>query len=322
MNHWNTIRQDGPHGVLRIYDPARFGTNKHNNPYQGNSWPGLTPVFPNQFPFPAPLYFNEGTALELKPLSESRFRTAARSRTSTASKITQLHTEGGQGDLQFVSMSDGLASRLAWYGEGRPQLPSTWPSNINPARRLPVAQAQQQIHAIYLLWAWFQGHSFPSRNRIVNGEPAVQDQVLQQLIEPLNIFLQVMAPLHHQTYIGLISYRSYQNWYQNRHVVNQNLHEHGYDKPAFYPLWRRAVPADHRERDHANAGFPDFFLTTEQERTGASSAAVIEVKTFWSFDAQDVWDIFSNRTIPNGIMSWEGDTPYSKILKQVHMLGT
>ena len=65
---------------------------------------------------------------------------------------------------------------------------------------------------------------------------------------------------------------------------------------AYYPIWRRPVAKDHlhaQNRNLANAGFPDFVLTTNQRRTDRTSAAIMEIKTFWSYPWGSIVDIFS-----------------------------
>lgn len=189
-----------PNGFPRIFDPRRFHSGRQQH-YGPQHWPAgmqfpvaQNQVYPaqNQFPFPMPQWLNNPANhgpdfIGLHPLSRSAFSTKPTSQTKTPTTIKNLQEAQ---KLRVLRMSDWFAQNLVQYGSGREGDPiNTWQEH-----RLQWASAPEQVGAIHGLWAWYQTHILGSRNSVVNGEPAVQDQVAKQVITPMNLFIQVSIP--------------------------------------------------------------------------------------------------------------------------------
>jgi len=284
--------QEGPR---RIYNPMRFYRGAQQ-PYGPNYWPAMT--LPNPFPFLEPSWFpSVDTHLRFHPLLQSAHSTKPESVTGTPSRIQELRPHL---QLTVLRVSDKMAPKLSEYGRGvvRPNAPSTFDDE-----RRGWAGCIEQAHAIHGLWLWYQSHCWPTRNDVVNGEPSVQDQVFKQVINAMNLYAQAR-------------YRNLQP------VVPQLLPPDQQEPRGYYPIWRRAVHVDHSRRatDKKKAGFPDFVLTTDQKRTQASSIALMEVKTFWSYDWNScVTGIYSIDVAEQltGDFIWRVSSKSHKLLKQV-----
>ena len=193
----NDMQAPPPGGLPRIFDPRQFHSGRQQH-YGLQHWPtGIQ--FPaaqdqfhpaqNQFPFPMPQWFNNPNNLGpdyfgLHPLLRSTFSTDASSQTKTPTTIQNLPQPLQLGVLR---MSDWFAQNLVQYGYGRQggQV-NTWEEHHHR-----WASAPEQVEVIHGLWVWYQGHVCCLRNNIVNREPAVQDQVVKQVITPMNLFIQV-----------------------------------------------------------------------------------------------------------------------------------
>jgi len=113
-----------------------------------------------------------------------------------------------------------------------------------------------------------------------------------------------------------------QSRYRNlQPVVHQLLPPDQQEPRGYYPIWRRAVPMDHVDHnvDQHKAGFPDFLLTMDQKRTAQSAVAVMEVKTYWSYNQESVELVYSDFVARRGtgIFLWNSNSDSHKLLKQV-----
>ena len=107
--------------------------------------------------------------------------------------------------------------------------------------------------------------------------------------------------------------------FQTRYETT-NLAGYGATIP-FYPSWGRSCPKAHlTPGERGNAGFPDFILYTSPE--WHMHAAVIEVKTWWSYDNRNVAEIFTHETARpfDGHFTWSNPNTSAIILKQVSLL--
>ena len=100
------------------------------------------------------------------------------------------------------------------------------------------------------------------------------------------------------------------------------------------PVWGRAVPDNHSEPDkRKRAGFPDFILFHSQEHL--AHAAVMEVKTWWSYKNDKLKKILSGLYLTNaprpehlavplarenaGYFIWNDPHPTTALIQQVRI---
>lgn len=168
-----------------LYLPHRFTILTPNefplHPQQGTVFPFPQPPSLTNMPLPG--------HVACKAMCRAPGSTSPDSKTKIATAVNDMVSNGPRA-LLLVKRSQPLWNKLRRYGSAH-DVPHTWQSNVNAAG-IPMNQAdrQTQAAAIYGLWAWFQGMQ-RRQNETVTSEPAVQDQVHAQIMEPLDLLLRV-----------------------------------------------------------------------------------------------------------------------------------
>ena len=92
------------------------------------------------------------------------------------------------------------------------------------------------------------------------------------------------------------------------------------ENPPFYPQWGRSCSDAHLTPGvKNNAGYPDFILyINPQQRL---HAAIMEVKTWWSYSEDDFEMIFSDIAAQSvtGAFEWKAKEGICVLLKQVSL---
>ncbi|KAJ4500107.1 hypothetical protein C8R41DRAFT_863440 [Lentinula lateritia] len=118
---------------------------------------------------------------------------------------------------------------------------------------IPLPSQEQQINAIHGLWAWHQERCTRPTFIEVESEPAVQDEVKKQLLNPLDLLLHKNG-----------------TWFN-------------------YPRWGRlTIGSNLGQGEHGKhtAGFSDHALYVGGYRQ--CLAALCEVKTFWAYKSEQM----------------------------------
>lgn len=171
-----------------------------------------------------------------------------------------------------------------------------------PGQTYQLTAGDQQYKAIVDLW----GHFLLTVNRppaVIPSEPAMQDEVLVQILEVLNLLTR------------------YDN-FQHLSPPDMNIPFDG-GAASFYPQWGRACAGVHRNRnidpktDYKKAGFPDFlfYRIASPEQT----PAVVEVKTMWAYPDALVDDICSVEVADSitGKFNFLGESKAHALIRQI-----
>ncbi|KAF8506298.1 hypothetical protein BU17DRAFT_71336 [Hysterangium stoloniferum] len=156
-----------------------------------------------------------------------------------------------------------------------------------------AATARDQALALDRLANWYINHITRSPD-VMTSAKSLQDEILIQLVEPLN---------HHLA-----------SRYAN---TNQIVGHPANDADTTrYPLWIRPPP--HRAAHHG--GYPDFSLVAHPTAPAHQShKAIIHVKTWWSYRNDLFRDIFEEETAnaATGVYHWPGNDSHHKLIKQL-----
>ncbi|KAJ3558713.1 hypothetical protein NM688_g755 [Phlebia brevispora] len=246
-------------------------------PQHGTQLPFIDPPHLSAQAFPASLRCKE---LRHPPLSSDIAQT---SRIPTAVQdLPQVER------LVHLRRSDVLWDNLGRYaGEmGGVARPPTSRASGPAGHRYVVQQAQ----AIYSLSGWFTQHMHRPETIVVNCEPAVQDEVAKQILDPLNLLLQTR-------YHNRVADPVRESWkLQDGGLANA-------PNRAFYPTWTRTCHKSHPFGGKDRAGFPDFILHKNAEIS--SNAAVIETKFFNTFKDEQFQNLYTPAIIDDfGQFDW------------------
>ncbi|KAJ3887760.1 hypothetical protein GG344DRAFT_80406 [Lentinula edodes] len=206
--------------------------------------------------------------------------------------------------LHTIRRSDHLWRNLRNYGYmdsghgwrttgGRnPPLPSV----------LPLPHAQQVVNAIHGLWTWHEGRCTRPDMIAVENETAVQDEVQEQLIKPLQLLLQTRYPKNIRYYI-------YQHlpifWNQlnfNLQATPNVVQSIANDPPGNFPRWGRPTILTNLGRNthkRSSAGYSDHVLYFGGNKD--CIGALVEVKNFWAYDSRALTALCQPDTVFNGI---------------------
>ncbi|KAJ3858472.1 hypothetical protein EV359DRAFT_87701 [Lentinula novae-zelandiae] len=283
------------------------------------------------------------------PLHQSSFLHTSESRTKTPTAVQNMHPVLNIHHppqfprLRKLYRSDTLWGRLKSYGymDG-PLGPrcTTRPPPVHGALPvLPLPSREQQINAIHGLWAWHQERCTRPTFIEVESEPAVQDEVKKQLLNPLELLLHTRYPkqlrrfLHNQT-------PQYWQMINNNHLPSDGILQElqfdveGHGTWLSYPRWGRSTSKSNLgsgQHGKHTAGFSDYALYVRGYKQ--CIAALYEVKTFWAYDSTRMYNLSapSDGTLNNtyrerifeelpgdtNVINWHSTSIVVSVLKQI-----
>ncbi|KAJ3558718.1 hypothetical protein NM688_g753 [Phlebia brevispora] len=311
----------GPQPILFL--PHRFFQSSDAQVRLGQGHMPVSAQDGQQFPFPDPPRLFRSrlpTSLRCKELRHAPLSSDCVQTTSVPTAVQGLP---GVDRLTQLRCSDALWNNLVEYASETgglappPQLAAhlaavnTWSlgalaSGTGVAERLQLAPGWQQAKAVYGLSGWFSEHMHRPDTVVVNSEPAVQDEVRSQILEPLNLLLQTRC-----------RNRIHDALDPGKHWTLPAGQLANAPDSAFYPTWTRSCHASHPEAGRGRAGFPDFILHTNAAKL--SNTAVIETKFFSTFmdsHLQKIYrqDIYNNHT---NQFAWNANSLQSKLVRQI-----
>ncbi|RPD61676.1 hypothetical protein L226DRAFT_522479 [Lentinus tigrinus ALCF2SS1-7] len=180
----------------------------------------------------------------------------------------------------------------------------------------PFPSAEEQYQAIVRLSGWYIEHlSDPvDEPENVESEPAIQDQVKQQLHDPLSLIMRSRYP----NFYGAGNQQQQQQQQQQ-----QLLGAAGYQGggPTYFPRFGRPTNSTHTVgviTGHAS-GIPDSLLFPNQ--INGAQELCGEVKTFWVYRPDNAYGaaVFRDGVALSGTgeFNWHGNAIAIKLVKQV-----
>lgn len=190
----NRLHSADAHSVLDAFRTNNEDSNSDNESADDHPPPSPTGSYLSVMP-PGHILPSE---LRLHCLVRAPRATGTNSFTQTAQYVRNL-PEAYR--LRRVLRSYSLWDNCKAYADHLDQGLTTWSTRDEQAHDLP--SRDQQTRAVHRLNSWFITHS-QGHTISVNCEAAIQDEVVKQLLDPLNMLLEVRISMVHS--MGIESY--------------------------------------------------------------------------------------------------------------------
>ncbi|CAL1713765.1 unnamed protein product [Somion occarium] len=324
----NRLHSADAHSVLDAFRTNNEDSNSDNESADDHPPPSPTGSYLSVMP-PGHILPSE---LRLHCLVRAPRATGTNSFTQTAQYVRNL-PEAYR--LRRVLRSYSLWDNCKAYADHLDQGLTTWSTRDEQAHDLP--SRDQQTRAVHRLNSWFITHS-QGHTISVNCEAAIQDEVVKQLLDPLNMLLEtrydnsVFEPPFDETEEDVPERPNDSD--QESDAEGEQPKKDPKVPPTGWldddcnpisapgdvcmPHWTRAISALHGDRKagRSKAGFPDFILLCGPQHL--HHGAFAEIKTFWTYSDPFLEGVFSTPTITDhGVFDWDGVSAEESLIRQV-----